>query len=90
MAIPLVNPGDEGPIRCTRCKGYINPFCTFTDGGRRFICSLCQFASDVPNSYFCNLDMAGRRMDLETRPELMYGTCEYVPTQVIAQWANGG
>jgi protein transport protein SEC24 len=80
--IPLVDHGENGPIRCNRCKGYINPLCTFVDGGRRFVCSLCQFANEVPDSYFCNLDMMGRRMDLESRPELLYGTCEFVATAV--------
>lgn len=27
--------------------------------------------------YFCHLDMTGRRMDLEQRPELQYGSVEF-------------
>ena len=33
--------GESGPVRCSRCKGYINPFMKFIDQGRRFICNLC-------------------------------------------------
>ena len=31
----------------------------------------------VPVDYFCHLDMTGRRMDLEQRPELQYGSVEF-------------
>lgn len=33
--------GESGPLRCSRCKGYINPFMKFVDQGRRFICNFC-------------------------------------------------
>ncbi|KAG8500945.1 hypothetical protein CXB51_002869 [Gossypium anomalum] len=33
--------GESGPIRCSRCKGYINPFMKFIDQERKFICNLC-------------------------------------------------
>lgn len=33
--------GESGPLRCSRCKGYINPFMKFIDQGRSFICNLC-------------------------------------------------
>merc|ERR1711892_1482276 len=34
---PVVNLGDLGPVRCLRCKAYMSPFMTFTDGGLRFL-----------------------------------------------------
>ncbi|KAF8404084.1 hypothetical protein HHK36_008961 [Tetracentron sinense] len=37
----IVDFGENGPVRCSRCKGYINPFMKFIDQGRRFICNLC-------------------------------------------------
>ncbi|KAI8147373.1 Sec23/Sec24 trunk domain-containing protein [Fennellomyces sp. T-0311] len=67
----------DGPVRCTRCKAYINPACRFTDGGRKFTCNLCEFNNDVPEDYFSHLDMAGQRMDLNERPELQRGTVEF-------------
>ncbi|KAL0429643.1 UNVERIFIED_CONTAM: protein transport protein Sec24-like CEF [Sesamum radiatum] len=39
--IHVVDFGESGPVRCSRCKGYINPFMKFIDQGRRFICNLC-------------------------------------------------
>ena len=35
-AVPVLNYGDAGPIRCGRCRAYINPFFAFIDGGRSF------------------------------------------------------
>ncbi|KAI9263361.1 hypothetical protein BDA99DRAFT_65660 [Phascolomyces articulosus] len=67
----------DGPVRCTRCKGYINPACRFTDAGRKFTCNLCGFNNDVPEDYFSHLDMSGQRMDLDQRPELQRGTVEF-------------
>ncbi|GAB5592811.1 COPII coat Sec23p-Sfb3p heterodimer component [Umbelopsis nana] len=77
-AIPVIEMQKEGPVRCRRCKGYLNPWCVFTDGGRKFVCNLCGFDSDVPDEYFCNLDISGRRTDYEYRPELRNGTIEYI------------
>ncbi|GJP42177.1 hypothetical protein CLOM_g1780, partial [Closterium sp. NIES-68] len=39
--VHVVDFGEMGPIRCHRCKAYINPFMRFVDHGRKFICNLC-------------------------------------------------
>ena len=39
---PLVDHGPKGPIRCKRCKAYMNPFNRFIDGGRQYLCAFCQ------------------------------------------------
>ncbi|KAF9185975.1 COPII coat Sec23p-Sfb3p heterodimer component [Haplosporangium sp. Z 767] len=75
--IETVDFGDEGPARCRRCKAYINPFMIFTSGGQRFICNMCLFENEIDPNYFCNLDMNGRRLDLDQRPELRSGTIEF-------------
>lgn len=36
-----------GPLRCRRCKAYINPHVKFVDGGRKFICNLCNVDTEV-------------------------------------------
>jgi protein transport protein SEC24 len=76
--VPLVDFGEKGPLRCERCRGYINTFCSFTNGGNKFRCNLCRYENVVPSEYFSNLDMTGKRIDFEQRPELRYGTVDYV------------
>ncbi|KAF9902740.1 COPII coat Sec23p-Sfb3p heterodimer component [Linnemannia zychae] len=75
--IETVDFGDSGPARCRRCNAYINPYMIFTSGGQRFVCNMCLFENDVDPSYFCNLDMNGRRCDLDQRPELRNGSIEF-------------
>lgn len=36
------------PPRCSRCKGYINPFVTFKDNGHKWTCNLCETSNPVP------------------------------------------
>lgn len=79
--IQIVDFGESGPLRCSRCKGYINPFMRFIDHGRRFICNLCGFTDETPRDYFCNLGPDGRRRDADERPELCRGTVEFVATK---------
>ncbi|KAG8090741.1 hypothetical protein GUJ93_ZPchr0011g27538 [Zizania palustris] len=79
--IELVDFGDMGPIRCSRCKAYINPFMRFVDQGRHFICNLCGFSNDTPREYICNLGPDGRRRDADDRPELCRGTVEFVASK---------
>ncbi|KAK3120056.1 hypothetical protein QOZ80_9AG0680740 [Eleusine coracana subsp. coracana] len=79
--IQLVDFGEAGPIRCSRCKAYINPFMRFVDQGRHFICNLCGFSNDTPRDYMCNLGPDGRRRDADDRPELCRGTVEFVATK---------
>ncbi|KAG0210758.1 COPII coat Sec23p-Sfb3p heterodimer component, partial [Mortierella sp. GBA30] len=75
--IETVDFGDTGPARCRRCNAYINPYMIFTNGGQRFVCNMCLFENEIEPSYFCNLDMNGRRLDLDQRPELRNGTIEF-------------
>ncbi|PKA54480.1 Protein transport protein Sec24-like CEF [Apostasia shenzhenica] len=79
--IHVVDLGESGPLRCSRCKGYINPFMRFVDQGRRFICNLCGYTDETPRDYFCNLGPDGRRRDADERPELCRGTVEFVATK---------
>ncbi|KAF9142343.1 COPII coat Sec23p-Sfb3p heterodimer component [Mortierella sp. GBA39] len=75
--IETVDFGDAGPARCRRCNSYINPYMIFTNGGQRFVCNLCLFENEIDPNYFCNLDMSGRRLDIDQRPELRNGTIEF-------------
>ncbi|KAJ7297452.1 hypothetical protein O6H91_Y056200 [Diphasiastrum complanatum] len=79
--IEVVNFGDSGPVRCSRCKAYINPFMKFIDQGWRFVCNICGFANETPREYHCNLGPDGRRRDADERPELSRGTVEFVASK---------
>ncbi|KAI3802852.1 hypothetical protein L1987_30997 [Smallanthus sonchifolius] len=79
--IQIVDFGEGGPVRCSRCKGYINSFMKFVDQGRRFICNFCGFTDETPRDYQCNLGPDGRRRDADERPELCRGTVEFVATR---------
>ncbi|KAL2917952.1 COPII coat Sec23p-Sfb3p heterodimer component [Polyrhizophydium stewartii] len=75
--VPFVDFGESGPVRCNRCKAYVNPFFIFVQGGRKFVCNMCNFENEVPTEYFSNLDMNGRRVDVESHPELLHGSCDF-------------
>ncbi|KAL7099354.1 hypothetical protein ACP275_09G079200 [Erythranthe tilingii] len=79
--IQVVDFGESGPVRCSRCKGYINPFMKFIDQGRRFICNLCGYTDETPRDYHCNLGPDGRRRDADERPELCRGTVEFIASK---------
>ncbi|KAK4048375.1 COPII coat Sec23p-Sfb3p heterodimer component [Microbotryomycetes sp. JL221] len=70
--------GQGGPPRCQRCRGYINPWCLFIEGGQKFLCNLCGATTEVAPSYFSHLDMSQRRMDLDQRPELRLGSIDFI------------
>ena len=76
--VPVINFGNCGVIRCRRCRTYMNPFVTWLDAGRRWRCNGCGLLNDTPPDYYCNLDQSGKRRDHAERPELNYGSVEYV------------
>eukprot|EP00933_Yihiella_yeosuensis_P050739 TRINITY_DN48534_c0_g1_i1.p1 TRINITY_DN48534_c0_g1~~TRINITY_DN48534_c0_g1_i1.p1 ORF type:complete len:755 (+),score=105.09 TRINITY_DN48534_c0_g1_i1:131-2266(+) len=76
--VPLVNLGEAGPMRCTRCKAYVNPFFTWQNNGKEAICNFCKHQIDVPLDYMCSLDEYNQRIDKERRPELKRGTVDYI------------
>lgn len=80
-ALPLSDFGEEGPVRCNRCKAYMCPLMQFIDGGRRFQCIFCKATTEVPASYFAHLDHLGQRSDKFQRPELCLGSYEIVATK---------
>ncbi|EPZ36347.1 beta-sandwich domain of Sec23/24 [Rozella allomycis CSF55] len=78
MPIPVVDFGSSGIVRCSTCQGYINCFVRFSEGGRKYKCNLCGKDNEVSNEYFSNLDHTGMRCDIESRPELRFGSVEFV------------
>lgn len=83
--IPVATFGESGPPRCKRCRAYINAWCVFVEGGQKWTCNLCGTATEVAADYFCNLDMSGRRVDFDHRPELSHGSIDFaVPKEYWA------
>jgi len=78
LPVPVVDFGPEGPPRCGTCMAYISPFHTFAQGGAQFYCPLCGASTPTRQSYFSPLDPSARRIDLDRRPELKYGTVDFV------------
>lgn len=39
--VPCTN--EEGPVRCNRCRAYINCFAMFDHSGQKYTCALCGF-----------------------------------------------
>ena len=76
--IPVLDFGDIGPPRCTRCRAYINPFMQFKAGGNKFVCNMCTYPNDVPGEYFSPTDHTGVRVDRLQRPELTLGTVDFM------------
>ncbi|XP_043917592.1 protein transport protein Sec24D [Protopterus annectens] len=76
----LVNHGEDGPVRCNRCKAYMCPYMQFIEGGRKYQCGFCNCINEVPQFYFQHLDHIGRRLDYYERPELSLGSYEFAAT----------
>lgn len=69
---------DNGPIRCRRCRSYMNPSMQFTNSGK-FVCNICQFANNIiPSDYNAMLDNQGQRTDKFVRPELHKGVYDLI------------
>jgi protein transport protein SEC24 len=62
--VPVIPLGSHGIVRCRRCRTYMNPFCQWVDGGRRFKCNVCAMLNEVPVEYFSTLDTNGVRWGL--------------------------
>ena len=60
--IPVLDFGQIGPPRCTRCRAYINPFMQFKAGGNKVVCNMCTYPNDVPGEYFSPTDQTGVRV----------------------------
>lgn len=88
--VPLVDFAAIGPdvtvIRCRKCRGYINPYVHWSDGGRRWMCPLCRMMNDCPAGYYCPTDNYGLRTDVLNRPELCHASCEFIaPTEYMVR-----
>eukprot|EP01127_Copromyxa_protea_P016774 TRINITY_DN5053_c0_g1_i1.p1 TRINITY_DN5053_c0_g1~~TRINITY_DN5053_c0_g1_i1.p1 ORF type:complete len:879 (+),score=183.82 TRINITY_DN5053_c0_g1_i1:47-2683(+) len=79
VPVPTVDHGEAGPIRCNRCRAYINPFVMWNQSGTQYTCPFCSLTNDLPLHYQSPL-ISGQRQDLAVRPELYRGSVDFVAT----------
>ncbi|SCU81978.1 LANO_0B04742g1_1 [Lachancea nothofagi CBS 11611] len=70
-----------GPLRCRRCKAYVNPSFSFTFDSRA-VCNFCKVSTQLDENYCAPLNPNGVRSDLYERPELMKGTVDFLVPEV--------
>jgi protein transport protein SEC24 len=58
--VQVVDLGELGPIRCGRCKAYMNAYMRWADGGKSFVCNFCGASNPCPDLYFNYLGPDGR------------------------------
>jgi len=77
--VPLIPiQAEEGPVRCSRCQGYVNAFVKWQRNGQSWVCSICGVTNDTPPTYQCALSATGQRQDMSSHPELCRGSVDYV------------
>lgn len=71
--------------RCRRCRGYINPFVSLTEGGRRWRCNFCGLQNDIPTAFDYD-DLTQKPANRYDRPELNSSVVEFVaPKEYMAR-----
>jgi len=85
--VPVVNYGEQGPFRCTRCRAYVSPHWMWTQGGASAVCNLCKMTNAVPKEYYCPTDETGLRRDRFEKPELCRGVYEFAAPSIYSNRA---
>lgn len=71
--------------RCRRCRGYINPFITLTEQGRRWRCNFCNLQNDIPSAFDYD-ELSGTARNKFDRVELNHSVVEFVaPKEYMAR-----
>jgi protein transport protein SEC24 len=71
--------------RCRRCRGYINPFVTLAENGRRWRCNFCNLLNDIPSSFEYD-EYTGTAKNKFDRVELNNAVVEFVaPKEYMAR-----
>ncbi|KAK6205412.1 protein transport protein SEC24 [Scheffersomyces amazonensis] len=63
--------------RCRRCKGYINPFVSFVENGRRWRCNFCNLLNDIPSNFEYD-EISGQVKNKFDRVELNHAVVEFL------------
>lgn len=71
--------------RCRRCRGYINPFVSLAEQGRRWRCNFCNLLNDVPSAFEYD-EKTGTAKNKYDRVELNHSVVEFVaPKEYMAR-----
>ena len=79
--IPVIDYGESYDIpRCKnqKCRAYLNPFVKFMNGSDQWQCNLCKNINKTLDYYYCDVDQDGVRLDQNTKPELNFGTYDFI------------
>jgi len=79
--IPEAHFNGKPLIRCKDCRVYINPFVKFIEFGQKWICNFCKDVNPTEGYYYSAADENGLRQDIESRPELIYGSVDFIASQ---------
>jgi protein transport protein SEC24 len=79
--IPVCDYGESYDIPCcknVKCKAYLNPFVKFMHGSDQWQCNICKNINKTLDYYYCAVDSNGVRLDQNTKPELNFGTYDFI------------
>ena len=79
--IPVCDYGESYDIPCcknVKCKAYLNPFVKFLHGSDQWQCNMCKNINKTLDYYYCAVDSNGVRLDQNTKPELNFGTYDFI------------
>ena len=88
--VPLCDYGEAYDIpRCKnqKCRAYLNPFVKFSHGSDQWECNMCKNINKTLDYYYCAVDQDGVRLDQNTKPELNFGTYEFI--EYKDNWMKG-
>lgn len=76
---------DTTIARCRRCRGYINPFVSLAENGRRWRCNFCNLLNDIPSAFEFN-ELSGTAVNKFDRVELNHSVVEFIaPKEYMAR-----
>ena len=78
QGIPTIIPPQSGPLRCEKCKAYVNSSFIFLNEGQKYQCNLCLNIMSTPEEHFSTTDINGKRADYDERIDLQKGCYEYI------------
>ena len=73
--VPVIDIGEGGPTRCSRCRGYINLFCVMNHSAGVWKCNLCKHDNPLTGAYQGNYNSV---YGASAQPELSKGSVEFV------------